>query len=118
MARRKRRRAFGFLLDGVRERPVSSPCCQAPDSDTQQLAFLLRRLASIRMSVFAVDISTRELDDAGLAAVRVIIPELQPMSLRPLAQYRAHARLYSAPAKMSMRVLPESRLNPYPQPLA
>ena len=48
----------------------------------------------------------------------VIIPELQPMSLRPLAQYRAHPRLYTAPRAMGHRALPESRLNRWPQPIA
>jgi ribosomal protein S12 methylthiotransferase accessory factor len=118
MGRPSRRSAFGFLLDDPSRRPVSAPPPAEPATLAQKLASVLRRLGELDMSVFAVDLSTRELDDAGLVAIRVIIPQLQPMSLQPLAQYRAHPRLYQAPAAMGMRVLPESRLNPYPQPMA
>lgn len=117
MGRRSQRPAFDFLLADLANRPVSRPRTLAvPEHD--RLAFLLRRLKDLSMSAFAVDIATRELDDIGLSAVHVVIPELQPMSLRPLAQYRGHPRLYQAPARMGMPVHPESRLNPYPQPLA
>jgi ribosomal protein S12 methylthiotransferase accessory factor len=118
MARRKRRHAFGFLLDSPESRPASRPESAVIASPSERLRFLVRRLADLGMSVFATDISTRELDEVGLAAARVIIPQLQPMSLKPRAQYRGHPRLYSGPASMGMRVLPESRLNPYPQPVA
>ncbi len=118
MGRPSRRSAFGFLLDAPHERQVSMAASPAGGSVSQQLAFALARLRELGMSVFALDISTREVDDVGLFAVRVIIPELQPMSLRPRAQYRAHPRLYQAPAAMGLPVRPESKLNPYPQPLA
>jgi ribosomal protein S12 methylthiotransferase accessory factor len=118
MGRRSRRPAFGFLLDDLAERPVSRPTTPEVASEGQRLAYLLRRLAELQMSVFAVDISARELDEVGHTAVHVVIPDLQPMSLRPLAQYRAHPRLYQAPSRMGLPVRSESRLNPYPQPLA
>jgi ribosomal protein S12 methylthiotransferase accessory factor len=118
MGRRNRRPAFGFLLDDLAERAVSRPVTLDVAAQGQRLAFLLRRLAELRMPAFAVDISARELDEVGHVAVHVVIPDLQPMSLRPLAQYRAHPRIYEAPARMGHPVLPESRLNPYPQPLA
>ncbi len=117
MGRPSHRPAFGFLLDAPSERRVSAPAAPAAGPVLRQLEFVLRRLRDLGMSVFAVDISTREVDDAGLYAIRVIIPELQPMSLRPRAQYRAHPRLYRAPAAMGLPVRPESKLNPYPQPL-
>lgn len=118
MARPKQRPRFGFLLDKAGDRPVSSPAEPLAASASGRLAFLVRRLAELDMQVFAVDLSTREIDEAGLAVVHVIIPQLQPMSLRPLAQYRAHPRLFRAPAAMGMRALSERDLNPYPQPLA
>jgi ribosomal protein S12 methylthiotransferase accessory factor len=117
MSKLSRRPAFAFLLDGFSDRQVSRPASRQFASDAERLAFLLRSLAARDMSVFAADLSTRELDEAGYAVVHVIIPQLQPMSLQPLVQYRAHSRLYDAPRKMGMRVLPERRLNPYPQPI-
>jgi ribosomal protein S12 methylthiotransferase accessory factor len=118
MGRRARRPAFGFLLDGFADRGDSTPAAYTFDSSTECLDFLLKRLAELKMSVYAVDTTTLELDAVGVAAVRVVIPQLQPMSLRPLVQYRANPRLYSAPAKMGMDVLPERKTNPYPQPMA
>jgi ribosomal protein S12 methylthiotransferase accessory factor len=118
MGRRSRRRAFGFLLDEPRPRAASIPQAVSCESDTDKLGFLLERLARRGMSVYVVDLTRRELEAADLVAVQVIIPELQPMSVRPLAQYRGHRRLYEAPARMGMRVLPEHQLNPNPQPMA
>lgn len=115
MARRSRRAAFGFLLG---ERPCSAPRGAGSRSDRERLAFLLRRLERLGMGALAVDLTTRELRESGHVAVRVLIPELQPMSARPLVQYRGHRRLYTAPPRMGLRALPESRLNPYPQPMA
>jgi ribosomal protein S12 methylthiotransferase accessory factor len=118
MGRRSRRHAFGFLLDERPDDRVARPRSRTFGSESELLAFLLRRLRELQMSVYAVDVSIRELDEAGLVGVHLVIPELQPMSLRPLAQYRAHPRLYRAPERMGMPVRPESRLNPCPQPMA
>lgn len=117
MGNRARRSVFGFLLGSAEERPVSRPESVSFASPEGTLAYLLECLADHGVSVFAVDLTTRDLSELGLVAVRVIMPELQPMSLRPLTQYRAHPRLYRGPAAMGMRVLPESKLNPYPQPV-
>ncbi len=118
MGRRSRRAAFGFLFDDLASRPVTAPVPVSFASDAERLAYLIRRLADKGMTVYAVDISTRELASIDHSAVRVVIPGLQPMSLRPLAQYRGHPRLYNAPAQMGMRALPENRLNPWPQPVS
>jgi ribosomal protein S12 methylthiotransferase accessory factor len=87
-------------------------------SDSDRLGYLIGLLADKGLPVYAVDISTRELASIDHSAVRVVIPGLQPMSLRPLVQYRGHARLYDAPVRMGMRALPESRLNRWPQPVS
>jgi ribosomal protein S12 methylthiotransferase accessory factor len=118
MGRRSRRATFSFLFDDLASRSVTSPASLSFASDTERLGYLVARLADKDMPVYAVDISTRELTSIDHSAVRVVIPGLQPMSLRPLAQYRGHPRLYDAPVQMGMRALPESRLNPWPQPVS
>jgi ribosomal protein S12 methylthiotransferase accessory factor len=118
MAARSKRAAFGFLLDDLANRPVSRLEAPGPRSDQERLLFLLQRLAQRGMTTLAVDLTPRELREVGHVAIRVIIPELQPMSARPLVQYRGHHRLYTAPGHMGFRTLPEHRLNPYPQPMA
>ncbi|GGL05255.1 hypothetical protein Sme01_63910 [Sphaerisporangium melleum] len=115
MAARSRREAFAFLSAPA---PPCPPAAEDPGSDRGRLEYLLRRLAELGMTVLAADLTTRELRDSGHVAVRVIVPELQPMSVRPLVQYRRHRRLRTAPAGLGLRALPERRLNPYPQPMA
>ena len=70
------------------------------------------------MPAVVVDRTSGDLAEAGLTCVSVVIPDLQPMSLRPLAQFKAHPRLYDAPARMGYPVRPEDELNPWPQPFA
>jgi ribosomal protein S12 methylthiotransferase accessory factor len=116
MAARERSAAFGFLTTGVRDREtrVHQPL---PEDPAGMLAWIVSSLAARGMQVIALDRTTSELGSAGLTAVSVIIPDLQPMSLHPLMQYRGHARLYSAPRLMGYPCYPEEELNPWPLPI-
>lgn len=120
MAARHRREAFDFLLAGAGARAVSrsdrGPVL--PDDSGAALTALVGDLASKGMQVLAVDRTTRELATAGLSAVSVVVPALQPMSLLPYGQFRAHPRLYAAPELMGFRSRTEKELNPWPQPFA
>jgi ribosomal protein S12 methylthiotransferase accessory factor len=117
MARPSRAPAFGFLVTGAHRR-MAPERGSLPEGSAGLLAWLIRSLSVKGMQAIAVDRTTTELAAAGLTAVNVVIPDLQPMSLRPLAQYRAHPRLYSAPVLMGYRSLPEEELNPWPVPFA
>ena len=118
MGRRQRRAAFGFLLDGVGGRPVTTPPASSAGTDLERLSIAVSRLSALGMSAYAADLSTREMEGTGYSAVRVIIPEAQPMSARPLAQYRGHPRLAEAPVRMGFTARRARDLNPYPQPMA
>jgi ribosomal protein S12 methylthiotransferase accessory factor len=116
MCRPSRRRAFGFLLDGADRRPPSRPAGRAFATPEQELGHVLRLFRTRGMAVYAVDLTPREVESIGYAVARVIIPALQPMSLLPLAQYRAHARLRDDhPAATGPQRIRE--LNPWPQPM-
>jgi ribosomal protein S12 methylthiotransferase accessory factor len=115
MATPDRRAAFGFLINDAQNR-LAPERLTLPESSEAMLAWLVGALSEKGMSVLAVDRTTRELAAAGLTAVNVIIPELQPMSLYPAAQYRSHPRLYSAPIQMGYHSHPEEELNPWPIP--
>lgn len=106
---------FGFLVDGARDRiaPDRPPWPEDPAAVLDQLT---RTLSGKDMQAVAVDRTPAELGAVGLTAVSVIIPDLQPMSLFPLAQYRAHPRLYQAPELMGYPSHSEKDLNPWPQP--
>lgn len=117
MARAERAEAFEFLVRDARERiaPERHPL---PVDPLQALTFLVDSLSSCGMQVLAVDRTPPEIAAAGLTAVSVVIPDLQPMTVLPLTQFRAHPRLYAAPALMGYRTLTEEELNPWPQPFA
>jgi ribosomal protein S12 methylthiotransferase accessory factor len=109
--------AFDFLLDGYEDRgPHERPAL--PQNPEDRLSSLIDTVTDKGMQAIAVDRTTSELAAAGLTAVCVVIPDLQPMTLKPLAQFRAHPRLYLAPTLMGYRALPEADLNPWPQPFA
>jgi ribosomal protein S12 methylthiotransferase accessory factor len=107
--------AFSFLVDGARGRPAPERP-SLPDDPADALAWLLDTLSRKGMQAIAVDRTPRELRAAGLTPVNVVIPDLQPMSLYPLSQCRAHPRLYQAPLLMGYPSHSEEDLNPWPQP--
>lgn len=118
MAAAERRPAFDFLLGERVERPTRSPGADAglPAAPDRALAHLLATLDARGMRAVAVDRTTRELAAAGLTAVCVVVPALQPLTFHRYGQYRAHPRLYSAPEAMGFTSHPEEELNPWPQP--
>lgn len=84
----------------------------------QDLAFLVQRLKQAGCDVIAVECTTDEAHDVGFRVVRVIIPQLMPLSFTHRARYLAHPRLYEAPARMGLPVHGEADINPNPQPFA
>lgn len=117
MASAERAEAFSFLTRDAGDRltPMRSELSAEP---AQALRELITRFSDRDMQVIAVERTTREIDEVGLTAVNVIIPALQPMSLAPFAQFKAHPRLYDAPRAMGYPVYSEEELNPWPQPFA
>jgi ribosomal protein S12 methylthiotransferase accessory factor len=110
--------AFAFLTEGLADRRPSTGGPSLPADPKAAVEELLGRLAGAGMQAVAVDRTCRELRAAGLTAVAVVIPELQPMSLEPLAQFRGHPRLAEAPVRMGFASLPEEEQNRWPQPFA
>lgn len=113
-----RRDAYDFLLGHARRRPFSElPTLTTGDSG-QDLALLVARLERAGCNVIAVECTTDEARDVGFRVVRVLVPELMPLSFAYRARYLAHPRLYEAPARMGHPVLAEDEINPLPQPFA
>jgi ribosomal protein S12 methylthiotransferase accessory factor len=109
--------AFSFLLDGAATRPPRSRPSW-PAGSAAMLARLVDVLSALDMQAIVVDRTPRELAAVGLTAVTVVIPDLQPLSLAPLAQFRAHPRLASLPAAMGYPVRTEEEQNWWPHPMA
>lgn len=113
------RHRFDFLLEG--DRPVHGlrDLPRAPSEEPlPALAWLLSRLHARGCEVIGVDLTTDEAAQVGATVVRMLIPELMPLSFVHRARYLAHPRLYAAPAAMGHPVRGEADINPHPQPFA
>ena len=116
MAGPKHASAFDFLVTSPRTVLLSN--LTRGESSPTTLPEVLQRLAALKMQALAVDLTTDEAIRVGLRVVRVVIPELQPLSLHTAVQYLAHPRLYSAPVAMGYKSRAELDLNAWPQPFA
>lgn len=77
---------------------------------------VVRRLAALNIEAYAVDLTTSELIAAGLRAVRVLVPSLQPLSFCPWQQFLDSPRLLMTCARMGVDY--EDGLCKLPQPMA
>jgi ribosomal protein S12 methylthiotransferase accessory factor len=119
MGHRSRREAFEFLLDQPREiRRLSDMSNMATGSPRGDLDRLLDIFRSRGIEVFCVDVTTDEARSVGFHVVRVIIPQLMPLSFTYRARYLAHPRLYAAPPLFGHPAAFEADLNHWPQPFA
>jgi ribosomal protein S12 methylthiotransferase accessory factor len=114
---------FDFLLNGrgptTTIAAMNTPELPAPgEIDSARLGFLLKRLQDLGMDAIAVDLSTDELRDAGLWVVRVIIPQLMPISFVHRARYLGTPRLYDYVGCFHHGAFTEANVNPAPLPFA
>jgi ribosomal protein S12 methylthiotransferase accessory factor len=119
MGHPSRRRAFDFLLDSDREtRPLSLLPKFGNGSSRATLDVLLDMFRSLDIDIFCVDITTDEARSVDFHVVRVIVPQLMPLSFTYRARYLAHRRLYEGPPRFGHPAAAEFDLNPWPQPFA
>lgn len=110
---------FSFLnsREGA-PKSLSELMVNAGVTPNDKLTWLIQRLSDAGYTVLASDISTAEAHQVGIHVVRVVIPELMPLSFVHRVRYLGHPRLYEAPLKMGLRSFSETELNPLPQPFA
>lgn len=112
------RRAFDFLLDHGQRRTLD----ELPVLETGDPMANLDRLVTIfrqrGLELLVADLTLPPVRAAGLAVVKVIAPQLMPLTPSYCARYTATPRLYSAPAQMGYPVHRPPDLNPWPQPFA
>lgn len=121
MASPERSSAFRFLMDdslGPRGTPQPVKNLGKDADGAEAVRWLLGILHEHKMSAYVVNLTSREVNDAGLFCVRVVVPQLMPLSFVHLAQFRGSRRLYEAPANMGYIIHREDDLNPWPQPFA
>lgn len=112
------RHEFDFLLSSSTRRKLTDIPTPAVGTDRERLRWLLARLQTLGMEAMAVDLTTDELRMAGLWAVRVVIPDLVPMSVVHRGQFLGHPRLYSYPERAGFGKRSLRDINPSPQPFA
>lgn len=119
MGHPSRRSAFEFLLDSGREtRNLSDIPMIATGSSRADLSLLLDILKSRNLEVFCVDVTTDEARSVGFYVVRVLIPQLMPLSFTYRARYLGHRRLYEGPPAFGHKAAAEADVNYWPQPFA
>ncbi|MEU6867098.1 YcaO-like family protein [Streptomyces sp. NPDC046876] len=111
--------AYDFLRaedNGVR--PFSALPRPSTGDAGEDLQLVLQRLKDRGMDVYAVEMTTAEAREVGFRVIRVIIPQLMPLSFSHRARYLGHPRLYDGPRAMGYPAHAEADLNPWPQPFA
>lgn len=118
MGAHEQRSAFDFLTGPGPTTAFEDMSSIASGDPGSELLDLVERLSAAGMTAWAVDLTTDEAWRAGFRVVRVVVPELQPLSFSPAAQFKGHPRLYDGPRQMGHTSHDETALNPHPQPFA
>jgi ribosomal protein S12 methylthiotransferase accessory factor len=118
-ARGEGRGDFDFLLRAASGTALGLPaglpdCATPPDA----LRALVARLAALGMEAVAVDLTTDELRDVGLWVVRVVVPQLVPISFVHRARFLGTRRLYETWRHAGPASPHEDHINPGPLPFA
>jgi ribosomal protein S12 methylthiotransferase accessory factor len=113
---------FDFLLGHQESRPLEAmglaSLADPQVSDAQKLNFLAGRLDALGMEAIALDLTTEELRDVGLWAVRVVIPRLVPISCVYRARYLGTPRIMEFAASGRREATTDVEINPGPLPFA
>lgn len=104
---------FAFAL----ERPKESHALPAGIS-SDPLDSIVGRLAALDMDVLVVDVTLPEVREHGVVVVKVIVPQLMPISFSHQVRYLAHPRLHEAPWRLGHGRRDESMITPDPIPFA
>ena len=116
----KRLEHFEFLLQSqatVHLKDLAPPTGEAAGA-RERLDWLVSRLADQHIEAVAVELTTDELAAVGLRAVRVVIPELMPLSYVTKTRFLAHPRLARFAEKEEGLMFSATHVNPQPQPFA
>ncbi|MDO5099893.1 MAG: YcaO-like family protein [Corynebacterium sp.] len=108
---------YNFLLENKSEKTTLAKIGRNYKFDNS-LHGLVNQLALKGCEVLVVDLTTDEARAIGAHVVRVLIPQLMPLSFVHRARYLGHPRLYEAPIAMGHESKPEEKINPNLQPFA
>jgi ribosomal protein S12 methylthiotransferase accessory factor len=118
MGRQDQRSQFDFLLKSPHTVDATDLINRDTGESRLNLAWLIQRLKDNKMEAVAVELTTDELRQNGLRAIRVVIPQLMPMSYVTKARFLAHPRLYQYAEAVNGASFTPEMVNPLPQPFA
>jgi ribosomal protein S12 methylthiotransferase accessory factor len=118
MGHRDRLDAFDFLLGSPLRVSIDALANHDSGDSQRNLQWLIARLRNQGMEAVVVELTTDELRAAGMRAVRVVIPQLMPMSYVSAVRFLAHPRLYQYAEKVTGKPFSADMVNPFPQPFA
>ena len=108
--------AFDFLIHSPNRRSVTEMVKPDTGSDTTNLASVIAHFESVGLEAFAVDLTPREVRDAGFWTVKVIVPGLQPLSTDYNRRYLANPRLYEVSERLGYGRRTEADVTRWPNP--
>jgi ribosomal protein S12 methylthiotransferase accessory factor len=82
------------------------------------LQHVVTRIAALGMEVVVVDVTLEEVRDVGLVVVKVLVPQLMPLTFCHAIRYLGHPRLYSAPLRLGFGARCEGDVTRDPIPYA
>ncbi|PRQ08300.1 YcaO-like family protein [Enhygromyxa salina] len=104
---------FGFATDHPNVRHDVPPAVSDDPLDT-----IVGRLSALGMEVLVVDVTLPEVRQCGIVVVKVIVPDLMPISFCHDVRYLAHPRLYAAPRQLGYGQRLEAMITSDPIPFA
>ncbi len=110
--------AFDFLLRDHQTVALEDIGSQRVAKDTEMMDEVVAAFRRSELELICVDLTTPQLKRIGLRSVRMLAPQLMPLTINYNMKYGATPRLYQAPQRMGLEVHGFDALNPWPQPFA
>lgn len=117
--------ASGALLSSIdfasrsdRRRDIAEMPEGEPDRYEEAAGLLIERLAQHDQEVLAMDLTTADIADVGLRAVRAFVPGLLQLNASHVLRNLGNPRLYELPVRMGLASRPTTlaEINPFPHP--
>jgi ribosomal protein S12 methylthiotransferase accessory factor len=117
-ARAENHAKLDFLVSSEETRDIREIPGVEGDGPAEQIVSIARRLKSQNVYAYAADVTSPDVEDAGLRVVHVLSPELLPISFPHLQRFLGGSRLYEAAYELGLLDRPqtEADMNSLPHP--
>jgi len=109
---------FDFLINNSNSRNISQMSVGKFPSTKSKVEWLVSKLKAKKIEVIVSELTPDEFKDSGLRAVRVVIPQLMPLSYHCRARFLQHPRLNDYAQFIGINNFNAEDINPFPQPFA